>query len=361
MYSNKKTVNTTNDIEIIIARHLGGMATETEALHEWLAASEQNRAFFAMLVSFRSSRSPGSSRQVNTEKAWEEVRRKTLHQKTSHRKTLHHPQEGETATRKKGYWSHFRYAVAAAATVVLLLTLSWWLNYELPQEAVLLAESGTSVSNIILADSSRVCLNRSSKLISEPAHRHGTREFRLEGEAFFEVAPPTTTESGNFTIFANETQIKDIGTQFNVEAYPQSDSVVVYVSQGEVQFFTMNDAGMTLRAGETGIYRRSDKVFLRTETDVNATSYKTRTLIFMDTPLEEALNRLNEMYDTQVSFYPQSFDKSFDSGGRPEQRISVTFHDESIETILSILCETLDLKVQSKMSEDGQIYVLVTK
>jgi transmembrane sensor len=39
--------------------------------------------------------------------------------------------------------------------------------------------------------------------------------------------------------------VRDIGTEFNLKAYPEKDTIEILVTEGEVQFYTLYDSGLT--------------------------------------------------------------------------------------------------------------------
>ncbi|MDR0415597.1 MAG: FecR domain-containing protein [Prevotellaceae bacterium] len=321
------------DIDRIIARRLGGNATpeEQRLLQAWLAESEQNRTFFAAVV---------SGAKPDAERGWKKLER--------------HIRQSVAATRppQAATW---RLALRYAAVVALLVgvaAVAWTrlgggggdnnssssdggVSVSVSQQAWVVAESRDATYTYTLSDSGSVLLNRGSKLSC--IGDCGRRELQLEGEAFFEVA---ASGSGQLVVHAEETLIRDVGTAFNVQAYPGDSSVTVFVQSGEVHFYTAEDSGgLTLRAGETGVFDRRTKTFGYGQTDVNATAYATGTLVFRDRPLGEAVATINRVCNVHIRV---------DDPAAAAQTISVTFDGETVEEMVEVIGETMHLQVAAQ-------------
>lgn len=86
---------------------------------------------------------------------------------------------------------------------------------------------------LTLSDGTRVWLNADSKLTSAADFSTGgTREVSLVGEAFFKVA---SNPSRPFIIHTKKLQIRVLGTEFNIEAYPEDNKEVAALISGSIQ------------------------------------------------------------------------------------------------------------------------------
>jgi len=110
-----------------------------------------------------------------------------------------------------------------------------------------------SVTRYFLPDGSSVWLNKHSKISFPKKFESTERVFFLIGEAYFEVVGDT---SRVFIVNAKETQIKVLGTSFNIDAYDAHEGVELIVADGEVLFIATNQPLETilLTAGEKGVY-----------------------------------------------------------------------------------------------------------
>lgn len=336
------------NIDRIIARHLGGSATPAEQrrLQEWLAESERRRALFAALV---------SDVKPDTESAWAAFERHTQKSSASSASSAaaSTPPSPCAAGRRLAP-SLIRYA-AAVALLMGITTLAWVRlgngndngdgdgggDGDGAQQIWLIAESSGEAQGYTLSDSSGVFLNRGSKLSCIGDYGSGKRELLLEGEAFFDVA---ATGSGLLVVRAGQTLIRDVGTAFNVQAYAEDSSVTVFVQSGEVHFYTETHGGITLRAGETGTFDRRTQTFVRNPTDDNATAYMTRIFVFKDRPLSEAAALIGKVYGVRICV---------SDSATAAQAISVTFDGEELDEILEVISETMSL--QATLSGDAYL------
>jgi ferric-dicitrate binding protein FerR (iron transport regulator) len=127
---------------------------------------------------------------------------------------------------------------------------------------------------------------------------------------------------------------------------PGSDSVSVFVKEGEVAFFTESDPGLKLIAGQQGLYVKSRKEFSLVETgDENPAAYADKEFRFTDAPLRKVLRRINEVYYRQLVLSDSHLENC---------RITVSFKDDDIETIASIIAETMGWDLAS----DGEKFIL---
>ena len=110
------------------------------------------------------------------------------------------------------------------------------------------------------------------------------------------------------------------------------------MESGRVEFFTAGNKGIVVNEGETGVYNKSEKrFFLETEPDPNITSYKTRIFVFRNNSLPEVAGTLNAVYSTKIVLADKDL---------ADQKITVTFRNESVDSIAEIIAETLNLKVK---------------
>ena len=188
-----------------------------------------------------------------------------------------------------------------------------------------------------LPDGTTAFLNKKSSITYKFDKKTGTRKVALSGEGFFEVKHE---EEKPFVIETEDAIVRDLGTAFNVKAYPDQDTIEVVVKEGLVQFYTKDDPGLNLFAGETGIYSKRLKSFTKLQrADTNVFAYKTGVFAFHAVDLRSVIERVNEVYDARITL---GSDKIADC------RLTVSFTNEELETIVDIIAETLALQVERK-------------
>lgn len=183
----------------------------------------------------------------------------------------------------------------------------------------------------ILPDSSKIWVNASSK-----ASYTQSRAIRLSGEAFFEVVHDTVHP---FTVQAGEVTITDIGTSFNVKAYP-GEPVVVTVATGSVRV-TSGGHTTLLTPGQQLVV---DAGVLEKHT-VNPpafTGWKDGALQFTDEPLASIALTLERRYAVHILL----------DNGVASLRSTAGFDSSAtVEQVLGMLCGVHQIHY-TKISED---------
>jgi len=99
--------------------------------------------------------------------------------------------------------------------------------------------NGTRKS-FVLPDGSTVVLNAGSAIRVPSNFGHQSREIDLAGEAFFEIKHNAEKP---FTIHSGKLLITDLGTAFNIKAYPEDGKIQVAVESGEIKVEKNNPNG----------------------------------------------------------------------------------------------------------------------
>lgn len=230
----------------------------------------------------------------------------------------------------------------AAVIVAGLAGLAGWLvlrdNISYDELAV---QQGMEV--IELADGSVVTLNAGSVLKYDVEAHADERRVMLTGEAFFEIARDPDRP---FIIDAGAAVVQVLGTSFNVRAYEDNALVEVTVSTGLVSMAAKHKTArqIILNPGNAGIYDKSaNKLELISHADPNATAWKTRDILFDETPLGEVLKVISHVYQTELRLADASL---------ADCLITVSFHDQELGAVLSVITNTLDLQMER---QDGVI------
>lgn len=101
-------------------------------------------------------------------------------------------------------------------------------------------------SEIILPDGTRAFLNAGSTLVYPEQFTGKTREVLLSGEAYFDVKHNAERP---FIVQVNDLRIKDMGTSFNVSAYPSDSRIETVLTQGKLSI-RPNNSGILSRDTE---------------------------------------------------------------------------------------------------------------
>ncbi|MCD4512168.1 FecR domain-containing protein [Brucella pseudogrignonensis] len=131
--------------------------------------------------------------------------------------------------------------IVPPTTIVAALCLAWWINPAAIQNWQADIVTGQDmVSTVPLPDGSVAQLGADTAIALD--FQEGRRRVHLlRGEAFFEVQHGV---GGTFTVIANEDEVRDIGTKFNVDL--NAERMDVTVSEGSVEVIGGNDGAPVL-------------------------------------------------------------------------------------------------------------------
>lgn len=281
---------------------------ETRLIEEWLELSVENKriAKEIQLIDLASDLAEVSS-QLNVEKALMNTRYKMKHT-TKHTFT-------------------FKRMQRTAAILFIPLLLPWFLLffYNKPQEAnrIEIKTNPGMTASVTLPDSTVVILNSSSSLQYPSLFASGTREVTLQGEAFFSVKKD---EKKKFVVKTwNGSQIMVYGTEFNIEAYQEDESVQTTLVSGKVGFSYVNKGEkefVMMKPGQKLIYDiAQEKVVLKKANVEAETSWKDGRLVFKNTPFEDILKSLSKRYNVKFILKNESLKQNSFTGMFVKQRL----------------------------------------
>ncbi len=127
--------------------------------------------------------------------------------------------------------------IAAAIFFGILLITSFLYGYQKINEAktpVSITEAIVpmgSISKMVLSDGTQITLNAGSKIKFNSGFGKKNRDIFLSGEAFFKVK---RFEKLPFIVHAENMEIKALGTEFNVTAYPDENKVEALLIEGKI-------------------------------------------------------------------------------------------------------------------------------
>jgi ferric-dicitrate binding protein FerR (iron transport regulator) len=151
-----------------------------------------------------------------------------------------------------------------------------------------------------LMDGTKVWLNANSRLVFPARFDEDTRQVSLSGEAFFQVA---SNPDIPFSIDVNGTEVRVIGTAFNINAYGDKDQMVTTVVEGKV---LVSDAVLKLKEPllpneQLRISTLTGRVQKKTiETDIY-TAWIHGRLVFENENLESLMKRLERLYNVKIT------------------------------------------------------------
>ncbi|MDO9615079.1 MAG: FecR domain-containing protein, partial [Bacteroidota bacterium] len=159
-------------------------------------------------------------------------------------------------------------------------------------------------SKITLSDNTVVWLNAGSRLIFPSKFSGKQREVLLFGEAFFDVA---ANEEIPFVVKTSSLEVKVLGTEFNVSAYPEDNTVQTVLKEGSVSIRKNNsgffESDIILKPNQMAIFNKNtqnSKVY-----DVDAAYYTIWVkglLSFDNQDLSRIIKKIERYYNIQIRY-----------------------------------------------------------
>ncbi|HTN35818.1 MAG TPA: FecR family protein [Arachidicoccus sp.] len=147
-----------------------------------------------------------------------------------------------------------------AAIIIFTIGLGWFIRqYTQPGLEAVIVQNGAQ-KHLMLPDGSQVWLNSGSQLTYDKDFiNKRIREVTLSGEGFFDIKHDP---EHSFIIHTKLVDIKDIGTRFNVKAYPEDEMVETTLLKGAVEVYSKDapDHIVRLKPNEKIIFNASTRV-----------------------------------------------------------------------------------------------------
>jgi ferric-dicitrate binding protein FerR (iron transport regulator) len=157
---------------------------------------------------------------------------------------------------------------------------------------------------IVLSDGTRVWLNAESSLYYPTAFTDSTRQVKLIGEAYFEVAhdktKPFIVEGSALPSDGQGWAVKVLGTQFNINAYNDENVVRTTLLEGKVEV-VQKDQRQMLRPGEQAEIRVEGITTIKADTE-EAIGWKEGEFIFRNARVTTVMNTLARWYDLDIEY-----------------------------------------------------------
>ena len=263
------------------------------------------------------------------------------------------------------WWTdwHVLGGIAAALVLSAGATLAW---REVDQSRVApiatpapMAEVATrrgQRATLRLADGTRVLLDVDSKLRYAQSYGSRTRDVYLAGQAFFEVVHDSTRP---FAVHTARAVVRDLGTKFNVRAYPDAPSVAVTVAEGRVALSpaAMRPAGVTtpsaqsstqhessvtggvvLTRAELGRVDTTGRIITEQNVDLDIQlAWLEGRLVFKNTPLREVVQELDRWYDADITIGDSAL---------ADHPITASLANVPLSQVVSLLASAMDARVE---------------
>lgn len=178
--------------------------------------------------------------------------------------------------------------------------------------------TGEHTSNFTMEDGTVITLNKNSRLSYSDKYGKSSRDVKLEGEAYFEVAK----DSGKpFQVEMNGASITVLGTHFNIKADAESDDITATLVEGSIRFEGAKQNIVMTPNQQLTFSRSTNKVDVKHVDTDPFTSWKDGLLKYKSIPFIELIKELQSTYKVEIQIDSQELMK-------PTVTVSGTFSQE---------------------------------
>lgn len=326
-------------ISYLLQKYSDGLLTseELEQLHLLVKDPEQRESINAYYTDKweKADPSPSNASLKHQKHIWRQIRHRIgLHEKNTNR----------------SYSSSWQLWVKIASIIILPLLillggLYWGINLKdhSDEKLYVYVEPGQK-ANLVLPDGSKVFLNSASHLSYDHSFNKKDRNIYLSGEAFFEVQKD---DRKPFVVkTANGTEVKALGTQFDVKAYPNDTYLKSTLIEGSI-LVSQDGQSLLLNPYETISINNDngkwEKSVIGSKEEV--LSWMNNTLYFRQQTLGEIAKVLERTY--AVTFI-------FENEEIKGLRYSGSIKNNSLQNILSLIVSVSPTPIEYKI-EDSKV------
>jgi ferric-dicitrate binding protein FerR (iron transport regulator) len=199
----------------------------------------------------------------------------------------------------------------------------------------IVVQKGTK-TDVTLPDGSRIILNSGSKLTYAKNYASAdVREVTLSGEAYFKIVHD---QQHPFIIHTTHFDIRDIGTTFNVNAYPGEKNSEASLIEGaiEIALKTNGAQKILLKPHQKASLINSNGDYKITalnavngnKSEFAETAWINNELIFKNEAFEDLAKQMERRYNVEITFGDEKIKKAYLTG---------IFKNESIDLVLKEL------------------------
>lgn len=166
------------------------------------------------------------------------------------------------------------------------------------------------MSQVFLADGTRIWLNSDSKISVPSVFTGNEREVVLDGEAFFEVAKD---KDHPFIVKTVGQKIEVLGTSFNVRAY-KGNNIQTTLNEGKIKLITANEEVILDPNDQSLFDLTTGRLNIRKVNTNFYDSWKEGRYEFMNENLVEVFKLVERWYDVEISYKASEFNNMYFSG-----------------------------------------------
>ncbi|MBC8034761.1 MAG: FecR domain-containing protein [Chitinophagaceae bacterium] len=303
----------------LLVKYLLDEATSEEVteIEQWLRNSENNRIYYNQLKTiWEESRQLAPEAAVNEEAAWQRFNDKKAAVRTEATVV-------NMAVKRKNW-------IRVAAILLLVAGVGSYLFFN--RLGITTASSGDAVATHTLPDGSQVVLNKNASISWPRSFGTKSRTVVLTGEAFFKVVPDAQKP---FIIEVGEVSVEVVGTSFNIKNTDVQTEIIVETGIVNV---SSAKSSVQLKQNEKAVVLKNkgipEKIPVKNQL---YNYYRTNLFVCNETPLPELVAILNDAYKAKITI---------GSRRAAELRLTTTFENKSLEQMLEVIRETLNIRIE---------------
>jgi len=151
---------------------------------------------------------------------------------------------------------------------------------------------------LVLPDGSKVWLNAASSITFPTQFAAQERRVSITGESYFEIAADAARP---FYVKAKETDVKVLGTSFNINAYDDESEIATTLLTGAVMV-NVGSRSQRLQPGQQA-QSKGEGLLLQKNIDTDAVvAWKEGYFNFQDMRLQAVMRQLERWYDIEVAY-----------------------------------------------------------
>lgn len=225
--------------------------------------------------------------------------------------------------------------IRIAASVIIFIAIlfggnSVYENY-FETKTIVLTNIKESKRKIVLADGTSVWLKNGASFEYLNRFSSDTREVKLTGEAYFEVAK---NPKKPFIINTENSSIKVLGTSFNLKS--TNKNVEIFVNSGKVKLSGKRNHTILTKGYSATLNKTKDKIERRKFKNNNYKSWLTGVLKFKNTPLKKVCEDLSKHFNKKISLKNRKLNNLEFTG---------EFNNASLEDIVSAVQFSTDADI----------------
>lgn len=158
---------------------------------------------------------------------------------------------------------------------------------------------------ITLPDGSIALLNAASSLSYPVRFTSRERRVKMTGEVYFDISKlPLPNGKGNIPFFVEAAgqEVAVLGTQFNINAYPDEPAVTTTLVEGSVKVSAENGQFALLEPGQQAVW--SEQLSVRPADIPQQLAWINGDFVFRDESLASVLRQVGRWYNVSVEYPP---------------------------------------------------------